>query len=279
MVDTPITIDETTNVGMDRIIPVIQDILASEAVLVNTVSDYSSFAQKGDKSVSVPRSTRYTPEDKVKGTALESQAIVFAVDEISLSLYKAALTRLEDRASMQAVPNVEARILEDMLLGMVEQLESDIAGKLYTVSTSAPDHDIPLADGYGLTEADFIEAKRLLDVSKVKKANRTCALHPNEVADALKIENFIQQDRRMANDAALTNGLLGKAYGFDIVESPELTAGQVVMYHQSHVGWALQQGWKFETDRDVPNLAWEYAVSGLYGVKELDGGRRGVKLS
>jgi hypothetical protein len=51
---------------------------------------------------------------------------------------------------------------------------------------------------------------------------------------------------------------------------------QSVAFHRDAVVFARQQQVKFETQRDIDNLADKYAMSQIYGAKELQGGKHMV---
>jgi hypothetical protein len=185
---------------------------------------------------------------------------------------------MEDIADLQAVVNMEAEIIARLASATVRAIEASCRAALDDVSTSNPDHDIG-SDGYSLADVDILEAKRLLDVQKVPKANRFMAIHPTQTKEVLQLANFVQQDRN-ASSTALQNGMIGQAYGFTVVESVDVEADKPLFYHQSHCAFASQMEPKFEKQRaPLVNFATDYALSLLYGVKVLDSGKRGVRIT
>jgi len=87
---------------------IVQMTLKQQSVLVPTVTDYSSFAVPGAKSVGAPRRTQFAAADKTEETDLTGQTFTFSADTINLDKHKAIYTLLEKISGVQANVNVEA---------------------------------------------------------------------------------------------------------------------------------------------------------------------------
>lgn len=277
MAHEPIGTTETSAVGQATVLPLLQSILAAESVALPTVTNYSAWVKKGDKSVAIPRNARPTVGDKTENTSLDSQNLLFSADTITLNKHKALYSEIEDKADMQAVPDVEGRVAEEFVRAIVEQWDTDVIAELNDTSAAAPDHQIA-SDGYSLAEVDILEAKKLLDIQKVPQADRFMLLHPAQLKEVLQIANFVQQDR-YPSSTALMNGEIGMTYGFKALMTPLATVDEALFYHRSHVGFAAQMDMAMEYDRVTRNLADGWALQSLYGVTELDGGKRGVLIT
>lgn len=277
--DTFIEVSNTSATATSLVSAMLQMELANKAILINTVTNFSSLVQKGNNVVKFPKSDRFTAQNKVAGTATEIQAITLATDDLSLNVHKHIPVRLEDIASMQSVVDLEPGILQRMMSALVDAFEASIMTAVLLASSTGPDHQI-VSDGYAIAEKDILEAKRLLDVASVPKDSRVICVHANEVKDLLQIANFIQANR-YPNAQALVNGELGMIYGMKVVQHNVASgAGKVCVYHPEHVAFAAQREPNFESQRaPLTYVAQDYSVDMLYGVKVLQDGILGVVIT
>lgn len=271
-----------TEVGatrQDLVASLVQETLKQRSILMPTVTDYSRFAVPGSKSVLIPKRTQFTAADKAENTSLTAQEITFTGDTINFDKHKAIYAELEDIAGLQSNVDVRGEIVREMAAELALQVDKDIIAELKLVSTSSPDHILDYAaaatDVIALT--DIAEARRLL-----KKQNLTfmddeyyMVISPDQEKNMLGIENFISAERYGAREALL-NGEVGRVFGFKVLVHNELAADDALMYHKSHVGMAMQANPSFETDRSLKQVAEEFLLNQIYGVKVLDSGVRGV---
>lgn len=272
-----ISYTETQATAQALVASIVQETLKQKGVLMPTVSDYSSFAVKGAKSVAVPRRTQFAAAAKAENTALTAQEITFAVDTIDLNLHKAIYAALERAPDMQANVAVQAEMIQEMANELSLQVDKDIITQLKLASAAAPDHRIQYANSPTNTiqQTDILEARRLLNVQKVSMDNRFLVISPDQEKAMLLISDFVRADS-YGNAGGLMNGELGRIYGFTVLMHTELAAVETLVYHKSHVAYASQIAPSFDTDKDLKNVSDEFLLHMLYGVKVLDSGKRGV---
>ena len=277
-----IGLTEISATSSNAVSAIVQLTLKQSGILLPTITDYSRLAVKGKNVVDVPRRTQFAAADKVENTDLTAQVLTFAVDAIDLDKYKAILTCLEDNAGIQATPNIVAEIVQESAAELVLQLDKDIMTQLLLASAAAPDHIVQWSNNPTNTvlQTDILEARRLLNVASVPQADRFLVIPPDQEKAMLLISDFVRADS-YGSPAGVRNAELGRIYGFTVMmwNDATLPATEMVAYHKTHVGYATQIGSKFETDRDVPALANNYAMSWLYGVDVLDSGKRGVRFN
>jgi N4-gp56 family major capsid protein len=267
----------TEIVSQDLVSAIVQETLKEQAQFLPTVMSYP--VGPGQKSVAIPRRDQFSAADKTENTALSLQEMTFASDVINLNKHKGIATSIEDIADLQSQPSVLAEVIKEMSSEIALQVDKDIITELKAVSSSAPDHLLDYADTVGdaVALADFAEARRLMRIQNLhfKDDNYYAVINPDQEKNILAIDNFISAEKYGSREALLM-GEVGKIFGWKILVSNLVSATECLMYHKSHVGFAMQQAAKFESDRNLLKLSDEYALSTIYGVETLDSGKRGV---
>jgi len=258
----------------------VQETLKTKSILLPTVTDYSRFAVPGAKSVAIPRRDQFAAADKAENTDLLLQEITFVSEIITLDKHKAIYCELERIAAIQANVDVRGEIIEEMALELALQIDKDLIVELKDISSAAPDHWLDYAAAGGpIAQADILEARRLLSVQKVPMNDRYLVISPTQEKAMLLISDFVRADQYGSSEG-LRNGELGRIYGFTVLVHTELDAVDSLIYHKSHVGFAMQAGAEFETDKNLKAVADQFLLHQIYGCETLDvtatGGRRGV---
>lgn len=266
---------EIDAVSLESISAFIQAELKQKSVLYPTVQQFA--APAGADMIKIPRAGGFTSESKAENTSLTAQVLTFATDDLLLDKHEAVLTRLEDFANLQASPNVVEEILKRMASEIAYAIDTDVVACLEATSASAPDHRIAYADATSLKKADVLEAKKLLAIQNVPFAECFMAISPASEASLLAVDDFVHADKYGSSQAVM-NGELGRLYGCRVIISNQIADAKTIVYHPTHVAFAMQQSLSFETQRDLPNVATEYLAHQVYGCKTLDSGKRGVML-
>jgi hypothetical protein len=257
---------------------IVQDTLKQEAMLVPTVTDYSSFAPPGAKSVAIPRRDQATAEQKAENTALTLQEITFASDVIDLDKKKAILFSTELIPELQSNVNVRAQLIQEQAKELALQVDTDLIAQLKLASAAAPDHILQFANTPTDTiqQDDILEARRLLLVQNVRFDDMWwMGIHPDQEKALLGISDFVRADT-YGSPEGLRRGILGKVYNFNVMVHTGFDAGELVMWHKSAVGYASQQAPVFMEDDDLLNVSHQTLMYQVYGSKVLDSGKRQV---
>lgn len=265
---------EVTAVAMTEVSSYIQTELKQRAVLMNTVQNF--IALPGRKAIDIGRAGSLAAETKAENTALTAQVLTYVADTLALDAHKAILVRLEDRAAIQATPDVVEDILKRMATEMALEVDELIEAQLQLTSAAAPDHRIAYV-GATLAQADILAARTLLHTQNVPFEECFIGVSPTSESALLAIADFVRADA-YGNASGLQKGQLGTLYGAKVIMSNVFDTAATLVWHPTHVAFGMQASIKFETARDLPNLANEYAASSLFGAKVLDSGKRGVLL-
>ena len=276
MVDSFTGVTETVATSIDVGSAILQIELTQNSVLLNTVSDYTSWVLPGANTVKVPRAGSFTAGDKVENTASEFQSLTFATDDIELSIHKHIVAEIEDLAQAQSAVDVEGEYIRRMAAGMVRAIESSVAGVLVKAA-----NEIQLSGTSNLliTKADILGARKLLDDANCPSNDRFLACPPEQEKAMLLIDSFVDASQYGSNRPVM-NGELGEIFGMKVIKSTSFASDtEAVVYHRSHVAFARQIAPKFEKQRaSLSKLANELSLSLVYGVKQLDSGSRGIYL-
>ena len=96
----------------------------------------------------------------------------------------------------------------------------------------ASEGDFALTASADDTKATLLEARRLLSAQNVPAGERFLAVSPEIAVRLLSVDDFTRVDAS-GDDSALRDAMLGRIYGFTVVESNALDAGTAVAYHKS----------------------------------------------
>lgn len=253
----------------------IQQQLIQEAKLMPLVTNYP--VEAGMDKLKIPRAGNFSVDDKVENTAVTPQVLTYATDDLDLDQYKVIQVLLEDNAQLQAKPDIVADIVSRMGKQLALQIDTYIVSLLEATSAAAPDHRVAYA-GANLGKADLLVARELLHVQNLNFNECYIGVSPASEADLLAIDDFVHVDKYGANANGLRLGEIGRLYGAPVIMSNEFDDLKTIVWHPSHVGFAMQMNVKFERERIVSKLADLYSMSHLYGGVTLDSGKRGVML-
>lgn len=255
----------------------VQMVLNSQAQLPGTVLDYSSMVGPGMDTLKIPKFGKFTVGTKSENTSVEAQTNAFSTDDLALSRHKVIQFLLEDIANLQSKVAVTQAYVSQAAIDLANEMDQAILDGLEAgVSTSAPDHKRAYA-GSTIAAADILLARQLLNEQNVPLADRFLVVSPAEEAAILAISNFVKANE-IGTDAVVRNGEIGKLYGFTVIVSSKAEDAKSMAYHKSAFAFARQLAPRIQSFNDVANLAMRWSIDHLYGVKQLDAGKRQVLL-
>lgn len=267
----------------ERVATVIQEVLTAEMVVWPLMQDLSSQVGPGMDTLKIPRFGNFTVNKKSENTAVDAQSNAFSSDNMALDQHAVIQFLVEDIASLQAKAAIVQEYLTQAARDLAAEMDEYVIGILdANPSTAAPDHDVKYADtsNNDLEKQDVLEARRLLNVQKVRMADRWGIIPPAKEKDLLSINEFVRVNEAGA-EGALRNGQIGRLFGFDMVvyNGTEATAGASYFGHRTALAVARQLLPQVEMDRDLANLADRHSISHIYGVEELDSSKRFVRFT
>ena len=253
----------------------IQQQLIQEAKLMPLVQNFD--APAGMDRIKIPRAGDFTVDTKAENTAVTPQVLTYATDDLDLDQYKVIQVLLEDNAELQAKPDVVSDIIGRMGRQLALDVDSYIVTQLEATSSAAPDHRVAYDNATSLGKADLLTARELLHIQNVPFNQCYIGVSPASEADLLAIDDFVHADK-YGSAEGLRNGEIGRLYGAPVIMSNVFDTAKTMVWHPSHVGFAMQKNPSFETDRQLDKLATLYSICNLYGAITMDSGKRGVLL-
>lgn len=276
----------TAATEMDMISRIVQMELLEATVVMNTVSDYSSMAESGLKSLEIPRfEADTTPGSGRFGgpaaqnadgeTAVALKTASLTTDVIDLDQWVNLSYRIPDRVKEQSRVPLEAELARKAGKEMAIYMDQAIIDTLDASTNTLAYNDATNED---LELVDITAARRILNRNNVPQSDRYLLISPEKEEDMLNIANFIEADKYGAREALL-NGEIGRVYGFKVIVSNLLTAAQAFAYHKEAVGFAIQKQVKFETDRPSVSLqVTDYGYSLGWGYTHMYDSKKCVKF-
>lgn len=276
MADTLMGITEVTAASLAEISSDVQSYLQQKSFLLPTVSDYSYLATPGTKSVSVPKSGGFTVASKSENTAASATALTYSVDTIALTNHRYVQFLLEDYADIKAKINVVGDSVLKATADLAKDVDSYIVAELKLASASAPDHQIVFTDTSGdvIAKGDILAARKLLQDQYIDPRECYIGIGPEKENEMLALADFIQAERYGSNMPVMM-GEFGRVFGMKVIVST-LFSDFMCVWHPSAVGFAFQQGLRFQSQPDLANLGIRYSLDMIHGAEVLDSGKRNV---
>ena len=261
---------------------IVQDELLRSAKLRPTITDMSSMAQKGVKSIDVPRfsaSFSGPAAQNVDGTtATTAQTATFSVDSIDLNDWTSIVYKIPDRISTQTVLNLEADLAKSAGQHYGNFVDDQIIVQLKLASASTPDHLLGLGEsdtggaGAAVTLGDVSKWRQLLNRQNCPQEDRFMVIPPEMEKTLIDLDNFRNADKYGSREALL-QGEIGQIYGFRVLVHNGLAANEALAYHKTSCAIAVQQEVRFESRREELGLqSTEYSFAMGMGQKVLQGG-------
>ena len=269
---------------MDVISSIVQDELKRSAKLRPTIVDRSDMAEKGIKSIDLPRfdsSFSGPAAQNVDGvTETVAQTLDFAVDSIDLNDWTSIVYKIPDRVGKQSRINLEGELaqsagkdygnyVDDQI---IVQLRLAAAGHLHGLDGNIS------GVGAAVTLADVAKARKLLNRANADQDTRYMLVPPEMEETIINLDNFRNADKYGSREALL-EGEVGQIYGFKVIVHNGLAANEACFYQKKCVAIAVQQEVRFESRRLPLGLqATEYSFAMGMGQTVLQNGELQVYL-
>lgn len=247
---------------MDLIVAMAQRELKASAQLAGFFSDKSAFAVKGSKSVSFPKLTSFTAQDRASGVAGAEQVVSASVDQLLLNKNKQVLWVIDPADEIQSTLNWELETVKLAASAHGRQFDRDLvdaamsAAKL--VSTTG-----------NITRDLVLEMIEYLAKNFARKDQIALFISPAQKTAMLKISEFTQA--QIFGNAVIPTGTIGSVYGVPVVEAPILNDAEFFMADKDGLAYALQKAPAYDEQKAIEYGAgaMKRTLDQLYGVKAL----------
>lgn len=271
------TSTDTAAVGLQLLSAYVQQRLVEQAVLIPTIMDFTGELRPGAKTVDISRHNTLAAEELVEGNEYTPQTLTWVADELVLNTQEGVYVELTTKGGLQAAIAQEPKLFEAATDALVQKLEQRVYNTI-KASSSSPDHTIRFSTVSTLTVSDIIEARRLLANAKVPSMDVYLGIHPDQEADLLREDQFLDASKYGSN-MPLLNGEIGRILGFRVLRTTNIPTGNAVFWHRTTSAFARQLAVTWERQRALKGSKTEYLLETLFGLKTLDGGVRSVYMN
>lgn len=256
------------NTKAELISGLVQKELLESASLVPFVEDHSMLAGKGASSVSIPKLSSFTVQDRAFGAAAsENAALTDGKDTIALDKNKIILFGYDAADEMQSSINYQMMAAERAATSHGRQVNTDIIAEWESVAGLNVNAGVP-AD---ITVNDILDMREFLQVNFADMTKAVLVIAADQEKAMLKLPEFSRYDYRGNGNSPIVNGIIGFVYGVPVVINQQVKAQQAFMVEKSGCGIAFQRAAKMA---EQPALEYgtdgkQVAVDQTYGVGGL----------
>ncbi len=184
--------------------------LKSNTVLARLVArDWDDLVASYGQTVKIPFTGSLSVNDKSAGTAITLQQPADSSISVTLNKHKEVSFLIEDIARFLARPDYLNAYITDGMAKVAEQIDADLAA-LYSGLSQTIDATA------GLGEANFRNARRLLNAAKAPLSGRSAILGEDAEYEMLGIERAVNRDYAEALGQAASAAMVGRFMGFDV---------------------------------------------------------------
>jgi hypothetical protein len=245
---------------------IVQRELISQGVLAPTILDVSRFAVKGASTISFPKATSFTAENRATAAAATKQALTFDKDTLTLDKRATVLYLIDAMDELESVVDVRAEYAKRAAAAHALYLEQQIIAKMSSVAYA-------LTDATGdISDAAILAMRKTLFKHKAKMNNLALAISPDQEAVMLGIEKFVSAFQY--GQSNIPNGMIGKVYGVPVFISTELAQQEYYMYDKEGIALGFQRGPQMD-ERPAP----EYGAGSKLTVIDQKFGLQGLQLA
>jgi len=215
------------------IIEAVQRELISRAIVMPSISDWSSRAVKGTKSIAVPRAGSFAVEDRATGVEAATVTVTYATDTIVLDQQSTVSWRVDPQDEVESTVAVQADLAARAARAHAKNFDTLVIAGLEADSTAittvAP----------AITKAVVLEMREDLLTAEAELGQITLLVGPGAESDLLAIAEFVEADKY--GTAVIPNGVLGRLYGVEVRMSTQIADTRYYMYDREGYGFAIQQ--------------------------------------
>lgn len=253
----------------DLITSLVQKELKFRAKLLATVTDLSSYAGKGMKSISFPKLSSFTVENRASAAPGEIQALSATTDKLDLNL-NAYVSWLVD-SSDEIQSSIDVQIENALRAASAHGRYVD--EQIISVLENGAGLDIGTAP---ITSDLILDAREQLVESFADPSACVMLVGPDQEKVMLKIADFVRADYYGSSN--IPSGEIGRVWGMPVIVHQGVAAGKAYFYSKDAVGIAFQ---KAPSMAEQPEIAYgtnakRVAIDQLFGVKALQTGELGA---
>lgn len=251
----------------DLIAAAVQKELRESSFLTNFVTDVSGFAGKGMQSISFPRLSSFTVQERPSAVAGNIQNLTASVDKLDLDKRAYISWLIDSNDDIQATINYQieaamyaakahARFVDNTLIN-----EAILRASLSVNGGTAAD----------ITDGAILEMRRYLMENNANMSDVVLVVPPSQEEAILKIAKF--SEAQIYGQSVIPAGVIGRVYGIPVLihNSNELGEQQSLMFEKSALAIGFQKLPSFDEQKKIEfgTGATLQALDQLFGVKGM----------
>lgn len=265
MADAIQTLPNTKN---ELITSLVQRELKAQSKLLPFISDFSGFAGKGVKSVSIPRLTSFTAQSRTFGAGVDATKLTDAVDTIALDKNKIVRWLEDHRDNYQSTIDFRMEASKRAATAHSRVVDEDIVTALIGGAFSFENATTSSAV---ITKADVLAMRAKLLKENADLSRLTLVISVDNEAAMLAIDEFVRADAY--GNSNIPMGMIGTVYGVKVVVSNNASLGatQAIMFDSESLGIAFQQDVQMseQAENGYGALSVAVAIDQVYGLDIL----------
>ena len=256
----------------DLIAAAVQRELRERSFLSGFVTDVSGFAGKGMKSISFPRLTSFTVENRASAAAGNLQALTSSVDTLDLDQRAYVSWLVDANDDIQSTINYQVEAALFAARAHARYVDDQLIAEALAVASLSVN---------GATAADIdrdsvLEMRRYLIENNADMAQVVLVIPPSQEEALLKINEFSRAE--VYGQAVIPSGVIGRVYGIPVLihNSNDLDdAGsglqQAIMMERSGLAIGFQRQPAFDEQKEIAfgSGATRQVLDQLFGVKGM----------
>lgn len=262
-------LDSTKN---EIIAALVQRELSANAKLVPTITDVSTYAVKGAKSISFPKLTPFTVINRTSGAAGDASQLTASTDKLDLDYNAYVAWIIDSFDEMQTSIEAQLEFAKRAASAHARYVDSAIIAELETVGVASHPAGAITRDG-------ILQMREDLLVRNADPNAITLAISPYEDTSMLKISQFTEA--QIYGTSNVPAGIIGSVYGVPLLVSNLLSSGQFFMYGREGcaIGFQKAPSMSEQGANEYGTGAKRFAMDQLFGVKGMQLGVNGVLAS
>ena len=257
-------------VKQELVAELVQRELKAAVTLLPTITDFSSLAVPGAKTIKIPKLTSFTVVNRASQAAGTPEDLSATTDNMNLDQNAYVQWIIDSFDEIQANIPAQAEFALRAAAAHGRFVDAQIIGEMETVGVEE-------ASATGDVTRDIVLAmrKQLLQRNADKNA-LFMAVGPEQEEALLKIDEFTRAD--IYGTSNIPDGMIGRVYGVNIIMNNQLADDQYFMYERTGMSVAFQQRANLvsETDIDYGSNARKFVLDQIFGVQGLQLGQEGV---
>lgn len=231
--------------------------------IAKLVKDLSGLAKGGGDLIRSPFTAAVNARAKSASTDLTFDSPEGAPVVLNIDKHYYIGVKIEEIAAVQSNYDLKAAFYERMAEGLARQIDTDGLALYASAGTS-------VSGGAAIDDADILSVVTTFDLANADTNMVRGVVGPYTKADLSGVNKYTAYDQTGKTGKAVdgSNGLVASVYGMDIYMSqnvPTSSTGRNLFFHKNAISVAQQQKPKFVTQYMVRSLAWETALSAIYG--------------